>query len=82
MMKHPDLHTRWQGWLLLLLALFVITPFVILCFYAHPSADDWYMAAAGRDREIDRRALQTDRRQQHAGEQRTQHEAHHNKKNE
>lgn len=52
MMKHTDLHTRWQGWLLLLLALFVITPFVILCFYAHPSADDWYMAAAGRDRGV------------------------------
>lgn len=33
------------GWLLLLLALIGVLPFVLLSTYAHPSADDWYMAA-------------------------------------
>lgn len=45
----PSLRQHWQSLLLLLFAAFVITPFALLCFYAHPSADDWYMAAAGRD---------------------------------
>jgi hypothetical protein len=48
--KLLDLGTRWQGWLLLLLAAFVVSPFAVLCFYAHPSADDWYMAATGREK--------------------------------
>lgn len=39
----------WQVLLLTALCLFIITPFVALCFYAHPSADDWYMAVGGRD---------------------------------
>ncbi|MES2597068.1 MAG: DUF6056 family protein [Verrucomicrobiota bacterium] len=50
MTKSLNLGTRWQAWLLLLLAAFVVTPFVALCFYAHPSADDWYMAATGREK--------------------------------
>jgi len=50
MMKSLDFGTRWQGWLLLLLTAFVVTPFAVLCFYAHPSADDWYMAATGREK--------------------------------
>lgn len=33
------------GWLLLVLALVGVLPFVLLSMYAHPSADDWYMAA-------------------------------------
>lgn len=37
--------SRWGGWLVLLLALFGVLPFVLLGLFAHPSADDWYMAA-------------------------------------
>jgi len=40
---------RWQSRLLWLLIPFVVTPFVVLCFYTHPCADDWYMAVGGRD---------------------------------
>ena len=40
---------RWQSRLLWLLIALVVTPFVMLCFCAHPSADDWYMAVGGRD---------------------------------
>jgi hypothetical protein len=34
-------------WLLLGYLAACVTPFLLLCAYAHPSADDWYMAAAG-----------------------------------
>lgn len=40
---------RLQELPLLLLAGLVFLPFMLLCLYAHPSADDWYMAATGRD---------------------------------
>ena len=45
-----DLPAVWQRRLLWLLIAITVVPFVILCFYAHPSADDWYMGCAGRDR--------------------------------
>lgn len=32
-------------WLMALLALLGVLPFMLLGFFAHPSADDWYMAA-------------------------------------
>lgn len=49
-MTSYDLPAVWQRRLLWLLVAITVAPFVILCFYAHPSADDWYMGCAGRDR--------------------------------
>ncbi|HYF36624.1 MAG TPA: hypothetical protein VD994_15115, partial [Prosthecobacter sp.] len=39
----------WQHWFLALLLLLCIAPFLAISAFAHPSADDWYMAADGRD---------------------------------
>lgn len=49
-MNHSSSPSVWQYRTLWLLTVCCVAPFVILCFYAHPSADDWYMASAGRDR--------------------------------
>lgn len=48
-MTSSDSLRPWQILLLAGLCLFTIAPFVVLCFYAHPCADDWYMAVGGRD---------------------------------
>lgn len=40
----------WAGWLVVLLAVLGVLPFVLLSLYAHPSADDWYMAADTLDK--------------------------------
>lgn len=35
----------WPGWAACLLAVLAVLPFALLGLFAHPSADDWYMAA-------------------------------------
>lgn len=40
---------NWQQRLLVLFCLFCLLPFVLLAIYAHPSADDWYMAGDTQD---------------------------------
>lgn len=45
MIKQPDSRWLWPGVAAGVLALLGVLPFALLSLFAHPSADDWYMAA-------------------------------------